>query len=120
MGVLAKADGAIEASNRHGQELEKERKRLDLELEFFKNDPARIPAKLKRQIEQNANDIEEQKRFVLAQQEEKRRINLRFDEELAKLKQLWAQRAAPVTSKPRAAASGSATAKAASSAPARP
>jgi hypothetical protein len=94
--ALAQADGMIDSANQHTQDLLKDRKRLDLELEFFKDDPSRIPPKLKRQIEENGKSIEAQKRFVLAQQEEKRRINLRFDEELGKLRQLWAQRAMPV------------------------
>jgi hypothetical protein len=125
--ALAQADGAIESANQHAQELVKERKRLDLELEFFKNDPAKIPPKLKRQIEENANNVDAQKRFVLAQEEEKRRINVRFDEELVKLRQLWAQRATPVAPKRHSSAPATATtpsrppatAEAASSAPAK-
>jgi hypothetical protein len=116
--ALAQVDGAIESANQHTQELVRERKRLDLELEFFKNDPAKVPPKLKRQIEQNASDMEAQKRFVLAQEEEKRRINVRFDEELSKLRQLWAQRATPVTAKSHTSAASTASAPA--SAPARP
>jgi hypothetical protein len=116
--AIALVDSAVESASQHTQDLIRERKRLDLELEFFKNDPAKVPAKLKRQIEENANSIEAQKRFVVMQEEEKRRINVRFDEELVKLRQLWAQRAAPVMAKP--AASAAATAKAASSAPAKP
>ena len=94
--ALAQADGMIDSANQHTGELIKDRKRLDLELEFFKNDPSKVPPKLKRQIEENVSSIEAQKRFVLAQQEEKRRINVRFDEELGKLRQLWARRATPV------------------------
>jgi hypothetical protein len=94
--ALAQADGMIDSANQHTDDLMKDRKRLDLELEFFKNDPSRIPPKLKRQIEENVNSIEAQKRFVATQEEEKRRINVRFDEELGKLRQLWAQRATPV------------------------
>lgn len=118
--ALGKADSAIESANQHTQELAKERKRLDLELEFFKNDPAKVPPRLKRQIDENVRSVEAQKRFVLAQEDEKRRINVRFDEELDKLRHLWAQRATPVTPKPHAHASAPATAKAPSSAPAKP
>ncbi len=35
-----------------------------------------------------------QKRFLADQAQEKQRVNARFDEELAKLKQLWANTAA--------------------------
>jgi len=105
--ALGQVDGMVDSANQHSEELVKERRRLDLELEFFKNDPSKVPPKLKRQIEENANAMEAQKRFILAQEEEKRRINVRFDEELVKLRQLWAQRATPVT----ASATASAPAK---------
>lgn len=94
--ALAQADGMIDSANQHTQELLKDRKRLDLELEFYKDDPSKIPPKLKRQIDENVNSIEAQKRFVQAQEDEKRRINVRFDEELGKLRQLWSQRVTPV------------------------
>ena len=95
--ALGRADHMIESANQHTEDLIKDRKRLDLELEFFKNDPSKIPPKLKRQVEESVAAIEAQKRFVLAQEEEKRRISIRFDEELVKLRQLWARRAMPVT-----------------------
>jgi hypothetical protein len=94
--AFALADGVSAAANKRIEELVEERKRLDVEREFFKNDPSKLPPKLKRQIDENARHIDEQRRFILAQEEEKRRINARFDEELSKLKVLWAQRAAPV------------------------
>jgi hypothetical protein len=36
-----------------------------------------------------------QKKFIQDQEQEKKRVNVRFDEELVKLKQLWAMREAP-------------------------
>jgi hypothetical protein len=97
--AMAQADAAIASANQHIRELGKESKRLDLELEFFKNDPSKAPPKLKRQIEENINNIEAQKRFVVVQEEEKKRINARFDEELVKLRQLWALRVVPTAAK---------------------
>jgi Domain of unknown function (DUF4124) len=94
--ALAQADGIIDSANQHTEDLVKDRKRLDLELEFYKDDPSKIPPKLKREIDENVNSIQAQKRFVQAQEEEKRRINVRFDEELGKLRQLWARRVTPV------------------------
>jgi hypothetical protein len=35
-----------------------------------------------------------QKKFIQDQEQEKKRVNVRFDEELVKLKQLWAMREA--------------------------
>jgi len=88
---MAQADGIIATANRRQVDLAAERRRLDAELEFFKNDPSKVPAKLKRQLEENANNVQAQKRFILSQEEEKRRVSARYDEELAKLKQLWPQ-----------------------------
>ena len=88
---MSLADEIMAAANRRQIDLAAERQRLDAELEFFKNDPSKVPAKLKRQIEVNANNVQAQKRFILGHEEEKRRLSARYDEELAKLKQLWPQ-----------------------------
>ena len=49
---------------------------------------------LKRKREDNEKQMEVQKRFLADQIQEKQRVNARFDEELVKLKQLWAEQAA--------------------------
>lgn len=102
--AIAQADDIIASARQHTQELAQERKRLELELEFFKNDPSRVPPKLKRQLQENAEHTQAQKRFVLTKEEEKRRIDAHFDEELDKLRRLWAQRATPATAKAPASA----------------
>jgi hypothetical protein len=70
-------------------ELAEQRKKIEGEAEFYRADPAKMPAKLKRQLEENDQHLAAQKRFIANQNEEKKRINAHFDEELAKLKQLW-------------------------------
>src|SRR5512140_43707 len=75
--ALALVDDVIATANRRIRELQAERQRLDLDLEFYNKDPARIPIKLKRQIEENEQNIEAQKRFVANQDLEKKRINAR-------------------------------------------
>lgn len=97
--ALAQAEASIASANQHLRTLAAESKRLEQELEFFKNDPSKAPPKLKRQIEENANNTQAQKRFVVVQEEEKRRINARFDEEMSKLRQVWALRVTPATAK---------------------
>jgi hypothetical protein len=94
---MALADEIIATANRRNIELVAERQRLDAELEFFKGDPSKVPAKLKRQIEENANSMLAQKRFVAGHEEERRRVSARYDEELARLQQLWAMQDTPVT-----------------------
>jgi hypothetical protein len=81
----------IVAGQRRIEELAAQRKALDTETEFYK-DPARWPARLKRQVEENEQQAAAQQRFIAAQEEEKARINARYDEELARLKVLWSQR----------------------------
>jgi hypothetical protein len=94
LAALSLVDETIAVARKSTGELVALRKRLETEMEFYLKDPSRVPAKLKRQLEENEQHIEAQRRFVANQESEKRRINARFDEELAKLKQVWAQRAA--------------------------
>ena len=95
--ALGLADDVIAAANKNVVELGVERKRLETELEFFGNDPAKVPARLKRQIDENLRSIQAQKRFVQDKETEKQRAIARYAQELARLQQLWALRAAPVT-----------------------
>jgi hypothetical protein len=95
--ALAVAEDAIAAAKKSTGELAAQRKKLDIELEFYKSDASKVPAQLKRQIEENQQHAQAQERFIANQDNEKQRINARFDEELAKLRQLWAQRAGAAT-----------------------
>ncbi len=94
--ALAQAEEIIATASQRAADLAKQRRRLDAELEFFKSDPAKVPEKLKRQILETEQHMEAQKRFIADHQADRQRTNTRFDEELATLKALWAQRAAPV------------------------
>lgn len=91
--ALAVADGVTAAAVKHSAALTTERKKLNDELEFYKKNPAKVPARLKRQLEENERQLAEQKRFIDNQVSEKQRINARFDEELALLRRLWAAQA---------------------------
>jgi hypothetical protein len=91
----AEALGQIEvvrqAALNRVKELQRQRKELEQELEFYASDPSRVPPSLKRLIEENAQSLAVQERFIADQDAEKARVNARFDEELARLQQLWAQ-----------------------------
>ena len=52
---------------------------------------------LRRKIAENEDGIAEQMRFIAGQDDEKRRVNQRFDLELAQLRKLWESQRAPVT-----------------------
>lgn len=98
--ALAQVDEVIRASNTHLQELAQQRADLDREMEFYKKDPSKAPGRLKRRFQENTQNTAAQQRFLMTQDEEKKRINQRFDEELAKLKPRWAQQAAAAASAP--------------------
>jgi hypothetical protein len=58
-------------------------------MEFYKKDPAKAPQYLRRQVEENNQSVAVQQRFIADQEEETRRVNGRFDDELVRLRQLW-------------------------------
>jgi len=104
--VLSVADDVVvAAATRRMASLAADRRKLDAEMEFYRKDPSRAPARLKRQLEENVQHASAQQRFIAAQEGEKQRINARFDEELAKLRQLWAQARAAQAQPPVTAAS---------------
>lgn len=77
------------------KELQRQRKELDTELEFYAKDPDKVPPSLKRLLDDNEKSMAVQERFINDQDAEMVRVNARFDEELQRLQQLWAQIAAP-------------------------
>ncbi|QTD45180.1 DUF4124 domain-containing protein [Ottowia testudinis] len=92
--ALAQTQSVVDAANARIAELLAERKTLDEEMEFYKKDRSKAPAKLRRGIEDNAQAVEAQQRAIAGQQDERNRINARFDEEAARLKPLWQAKAA--------------------------
>ena len=91
---MAQTQIVVDAANARIAELAAERKALDDEMEFYKKDPSKAPPKVRRGIEDNAQAVEAQQRAIAGQQEERNRINARFDEEAARLKPLWQAKAA--------------------------
>lgn len=88
--ALQSVQDTILTSQRRIADLRLERKKLDTEIEFYKT-PAQWPVKLKRQVEELEHQVEGHQRLIASQEEEKRRIERRFDEELSRLRILWAQ-----------------------------
>ena len=88
--ALAQVDQVIKAANKRTGELAEQRKTIDSELEFYAKDTSKAPLALKRRIEENDKSVAVQKSFIAEQDMEKKRVNLRFDEELVRLKPLWA------------------------------
>lgn len=87
--ALTQVDDVMRAATKRIGELGTQRKEVDAQLEFYKKDPSKAPPSLRRQVDDNNNSVAVQKRFVIDQEGEKKRINTRFDDELVKLKTLW-------------------------------
>lgn len=88
--ALAQISVVTKAASTRLNELAAQRKKLDDEMEFYKKDPKKAPEYLRRQVEENNQSSAVQKRFIVDQDEEVRRVNGRFDDELARLRPLWA------------------------------
>ncbi len=101
--ALVQLDENMRASQLRLLDLAQQRKAIDAEMEFYVKDPGKVPASLKRRINENDLNIAAQNRFMKDQDEEKMRINQRFDEELVKLVPRWAQQAAAMAPVPPAA-----------------
>ena len=94
--ALDQVEEVVVVAHKRVQSLKAERRRLDVELEFYRNDPLKAPMALRRQLAENDEGILEQQRFITGQDREKRRVHQRFDIELGQLRRLWAmQHAAP-------------------------
>lgn len=92
--ALGQVDAVIHAAQSRIEELAAQRGKLDMEMEFYKKDPAKAPASLRRQVTENAQNTAIQERFIADQEGEKKRVSTRFDEELVRLRTLWAAQAA--------------------------
>jgi len=93
--ALAQVDEVAAIARKRLQELLQERKALDTEMEFYQKDPSKAPLKLRRQVADNQDETAAQWRFIAAQEQEKRRIQQRFDAELAHLRELWRSQGQP-------------------------
>jgi len=92
---LVQVDEVIKTSMKIRAELQEQRKAIENEFEFYARDPSKAPAALKRRLEDNEKNFSGQRKFIADQEQEKKRVNQRFDDELARLNQLWAMVARP-------------------------
>lgn len=92
--ALAQIAVVVKAASNRLDELGKQRRSIDEEMEFYKKDPTKAPAYVRRQLEENTQSQAVQRRFIGEQEAEAKRVNERFDDELGRLRQLWAAAAA--------------------------
>lgn len=92
--ALAQTQAVVNTAESRLAELAQTRKTLDDEMEFYRKDPSKAPAKVRRAIEDNAQATRDQLRAIDDQQAERKRINALFDEEAQRLQALWQAREA--------------------------
>ncbi|MFM2347011.1 MAG: hypothetical protein RL654_1764 [Pseudomonadota bacterium] len=85
--ALEPVRSAMQSTDKRTEELERERRQLREEAEFYKG--RELPRTLKQKIEQNQVATQAQKDAMQSHQAENRRINASFDQELMRLRQLW-------------------------------
>ena len=85
--ALEPVRSAMQSTDKRMEELERERRQLREEAEFYKG--RELPRPLRHKIEQNQVATQAQKDAMQSHQAENRRINASFDQELARLRQLW-------------------------------
>lgn len=101
--ALRMQQDALDATQRRVTELREQRRKLEAESASYKS-PGEWPARLRREFDDNDQQAESQQRQVAAQEDELKRLTRRFDEELARLKLMWAQVQVPTASATPAAA----------------
>jgi hypothetical protein len=97
--AMAQIKVVIQAAKNRLDELIKQRVGIDDEMEFYKKDPNKAPAYVRRQLEENVQSQAVQRRFIQEQEAEIRRVNVRFDDELVRLRQLWTSGTATSTAR---------------------
>ncbi|MDM0117396.1 DUF4124 domain-containing protein [Variovorax sp. J22R133] len=87
--ALTQINVVIQAAKKRLSELAEDRKKLDEEMEFYSKDLSKAPGSVRRQMDDIAQSVAVQNRFIADQEDEKKRVNARFDEERARLSKLW-------------------------------
>lgn len=87
--ALAQIGVVRQAAVNRVDELQRQRAAVLDEMEFYKKDPNKAPASVRRQLEEVNASLAVQARFIAEQDAEVKRVTFRFEEELFRLKQLW-------------------------------
>jgi hypothetical protein len=88
--ALAQIGVVRQAAARRVDELLGQRTAINQEMEFYRKDPNKAPPSIRRQVDEVAQSLAVQGRFIADQDNELKRVNARFDEEQMRLNLLWA------------------------------
>lgn len=89
--AVAQFDALIAAVHKRQGELDKQREEIAAELEFYQQDPAKAPVWLRKLSEENARQRKSQADYLAEQQRARQQTLQNFDDELARLRELWKQ-----------------------------
>ena len=89
--ALAQIGVVRQAAVKRIEELLRQKTAINQEMEFYKKDPSKAPPAIRRQVDEVTQSMAVQERFIAEQDAELRRVNARFEEELVRLKLLWAK-----------------------------
>ncbi|MGI4779470.1 MAG: DUF4124 domain-containing protein [Janthinobacterium lividum] len=93
--AMRQIDGMVETARKRLEDLGKERQTLAGEMEFYRRDPSKAPGLLRQKLQDNDDSVAGQNRFIAGQEEERRRLTARFDDERTRLEMLWTSTGAP-------------------------
>jgi hypothetical protein len=97
LAALERVSEAVKTATKRTQELADQRKAIDIEQDFYKNSPGKVPSALKRRLDETDANMAAQTRLMADQEAEKKRITERFDTEMIKLQPRWDLAQPPAT-----------------------
>ncbi len=89
--AIAQFDTLIAAVHKRQGELDRQRQEIAAELEFYQQDPAKAPVWLRKLSEENARQRKSQADYLAEQQRARQQTWQNFEDELARLRELWKQ-----------------------------
>ncbi len=89
--ALVQIDVQISLVRQRLVKLDQQRQEINAELEFYRQDPGRVPAGLRNREQENTRQHQAQTAYLAGQLREREHIVTTFDDDLARLQLLWRQ-----------------------------
>jgi len=92
--ALSQSQLVVDTAEEHIANLTQARQDLDSKMEPYRDDPSKAPARLRRAIDDNDQQMQVQRSLIASQESQRARINELFDQQAERLQPLWQARAA--------------------------
>jgi hypothetical protein len=92
--ALEQSQALIDLAEEHIANLTQSRQDLDTQMEPYHDDPSKAPARLRRALSDNDQQMQVQRGIVASQKAQRANINELFDRQAQRLQPLWQARAA--------------------------